>query len=247
MHQQAERFRAAAFDLDGTLIDTAPDLSVAVNAMLLGLNRRRLPEERIREHIGGGIERLVDRTLGESLGEAPDAAVRTTALAMFVRAYGEHLFQRSHLYPGVPETLHQFAGAGVAMCCVTNKQSRFALPLLEAAQLDSFFAFTLCADRTADRKPGPNMLLAACARLGVEPAELLYVGDSHADVVAARAAGCPVVAVDYGYGDKQSLTQAKPDGLVGDLRELLLFYMQPPERKRRPSNLVLLTEREHDA
>jgi phosphoglycolate phosphatase len=246
MHPRAEHFRAAAFDLDGTLIDTAPDLSVAVNAMLLGLNGRKLSEERIREHIGGGIERLVDRTLSEGLREVPDARVRSTGLAMFVRAYGEHLFQHSRLYPGVSETLHQLASAGVALCCVTNKQSRFALPLLEAARLNSLLAFTLCADRIADRKPSPNLLLAAGARLGIEPAELLYVGDSHADVAAARAAGCPVVAVDYGYGDKQSLAQARPDSMLGDLRELLLIYMQPLQNQRRP-NLVLLTEREHDA
>jgi phosphoglycolate phosphatase len=244
MHR-AERFRAAAFDLDGTLIDTAPDLSVAVNAMLLGLNVQKLPEERIREHIGGGIERLVERSLSERLGEAPGPALRATALSIFVRAYGEHLFHRSRLYPGVPETLHQLASAGIALCCVTNKQSRFAIPLLEAAQLDSLFAFTLCADRVSDRKPSPNLLLAACARLGVEPSELLYVGDSQADILAGHAAGCPVVAVDYGYGDKQSLAQSRPDSMVGDLRELLLMYMQLVQR--RSPNLALLTERDHDA
>ena len=174
-----EGFRAVAFDLDGTLIDTAPDLCAAANAMLLELGGRELAEHRIRALVGDGVARFVERALEEGLGmSAPDAALRSAAELLFARLYGEHLFDRSRLYPGVPETLHQFASAGIALCCVTNKESRFALPLLEAAQLDTLLAFTLCADRSTDRKPSPNMLLAACTRFAVKPAELLYVGDS---------------------------------------------------------------------
>ena len=99
--------------------------------------------------------------------------------------------------------MHQFASAGIALCCVTNKESRFALPLLEAAQLDTLLAFTLCADRSTDRKPSPDMPARMRALVLLSsPAELLYVGDSAIDVVAAHSAGCRVVAVDYGYGDK---------------------------------------------
>ena len=242
-----EGFRAAAFDLDGTLIDTAPDLCAAANAMLLELGGKELAEHRIRALVGDGVAKFVERALEEGLGMgAPDAALRSAAEALFARLYGEHLFERSRLYPGVPETLHQFASAGIALCCVTNKESRFALPLLEAAQLDTLLAFTLCADRSTDRKPSPNMLLAACTRLAVSPAELLYVGDSAIDVVAAHSAGCRVVAVDYGYGDKRSVEQARPHGIIGDLRELLLMCMQPLPA-RRSSGAVLLTERDYDS
>ena len=242
-----EGFRAVAFDLDGTLIDTAPDLCAAANAMLLELGGRELAEHRIRALVGDGVARFVERALKEGLGiSAPDAALRSAAELLFARLYGEHLFDRSRLYPGVPETLHQFASAGIALCCVTNKESRFALPLLEAAQLDTLLAFTLCADRSTDRKPSPTMLLAACTRFAVKPAELLYVGDSQVDVVAAHSAGCRVVAVDYGYGDKRSLEQARPHGIIGDLRELLLMYMQPLPARRSPG-VALLTERDYDS
>lgn len=241
-----ERLRAAAFDLDGTLIDTAPDLCAAANAMLVELGGKELAEQHLRALVGDGVARFVERALREGLGvTAPDAALCSSAESLFARLYGAHLFDRSRVYPGVPETLYQFASAGIELCCVTNKESRFARPLLEAAQLDTLLAFTLCADRATDRKPSPNMLLAACTRFAVEPAQLLYVGDSHVDVVAAHAAGCRVIAVDYGYGDMGSVEQARPDGTIGDLRELLLMYMQP--LPARPSQgALLLTERDHD-
>lgn len=241
MHRRAERFRAAALDLDGTLIDSAPDLCLAANAMLQELGGAHLPEHELRGLIGGGIDRLVDRTLQQGLGDAAsDAGLAAHARALFAQLYGEHLFDRSRVYPGVRETLYQFASAGIVLCCVTNKESRFALPLLEAARLDTSLAFTLCADRATDRKPSPTLLLNACARLRIEPADLLYVGDAHTDVVAARAAGCRIVTVDYGYGDPHALAQARPDGRIGDLRELLLVYMDP--LARRPPDLTLLTE-----
>lgn len=242
-----EGFRAVAFDLDGTLIDTAPDLCAAANAMLAELGGKELADPRLRAFVGDGVARFVERALREGLGvTAPDAALRSSAESLFARLYGEHLFDRSRLYPGVPETLHQLASAGIALCCVTNKESRFAQPLLEAAQLDSLLGFTLCADRTIDRKPSPNMLLAASTRFAVTPAELLYVGDSQIDVVAAHAAGCRVVAVDYGYGDRRSLEQARPHGIIGDLRELLMKYMQPLPA-RHSSGAVLIMERDHDS
>jgi len=212
---------AAAFDLDGTLVDTAPDLGAAANAMLSQMGGTPLEEHRLRGLIGGGITPLVTRALAMGLDLAPDTAQLASALALFMRNYGEHLFERSRVYPGVLETLGKLAAAGVPMCCVTNKLSQFALPVLEAAGLDRMLRFTVCADTPADRKPSPNLLFQACARLGVEPAGLLYVGDSDADVLAARAAGCRVVAVGYGYGERNSLVRASPERIVGDFREIL--------------------------
>ena len=117
--------------------------------------------------------------------------------------------------------------AALPLCCVTNKESQFALPLLEAAGLRERFLVTVCADRPEDRKPSPNMLLAACRQLDVEPAHLLYVGDSPADIAAARAAGCRVVAVTYGYGDHDVLAGARPDGLLGNLTEITSIGVRP--------------------
>jgi phosphoglycolate phosphatase len=214
--------RAAAFDLDGTLIDTAPDLGAAANAMLDEMGGRQLDARQLRALIGGGITPLVRRALAAGLDVSePDPAALALALALFTRFYGESLYERSNVYPGVIETLGALGRSGVPMCCVTNKLSRFALPVLEAAGLGDFLDFTVCADDPADRKPSPNLLFQACARLKVEPGDLLYVGDSDADVFAGSAAGCRVVAVDYGYGDRASLERARPDQIVGDIREIL--------------------------
>jgi len=126
------------------------------------------------------------------------------------------------------QALRSLADAGIALCCITNKDSMFAEPLLQEAGLGGFFAFTLCADRAEDRKPSPNMLLAACSRLGIAPAEMLYVGDTSMDIAAARAAGCPVIAVSYGYGKDHSNSEARADGFVDRLTDLVTMYLRSP-------------------
>ncbi|MGH8310912.1 MAG: phosphoglycolate phosphatase, partial [Steroidobacteraceae bacterium] len=221
MHTLSDCIDAVAFDLDGTLIDTAPDLGAAANMMLLILGGKPLPEECIPEMIGAGIDRFVGRVLrhGRS-GVAPHGALEAAATELFRDLYRKQLFTRSRVYPGVTAALRALDDAGITLCCVTNKESGFALPLLEAADLREFFALTLCADRGEDRKPSPNLLLAACAHIDVNPARMLYAGDSRTDVAAARAAGCRVVTVDYGYHHGLQLADARPDALIGNLLEI---------------------------
>jgi phosphoglycolate phosphatase len=229
MPKLTERVRAAAFDLDGTLIDTMGDLAAAVNLMLGMLGARELPEPRVRALVGNGVDQFVLRALTESLGNRPThSAQRSAALALFRRLYSQRLFKHSRVYPGVVQALRSLAEAGIKLCCITNKDSMFTEPLLREAELGDFFTFTLCADRAEDRKPSPNMLLAACARLGIAPAEMLYVGDTSIDIAAARAAGCPVIAVSYGYGKDHSTTQAKADGFVDRLTDLVTMYLRSP-------------------
>jgi len=229
MPKLTERIRAAAFDLDGTLIDNMGDLAAAVNLMLGMLGANELPEPRVRALVGHGVEQLVLRALTESLGNGPThSAQRSAALALFRRLYGQRLFKHSKVYPGVVQALRSLADAGIALCCITNKDSMFSEPLLQEAGLGGFFAFTLCADRAEDRKPSPNMLLSACSRLGIAPAEMLYVGDTSIDIAAARAAGCPVIAVSYGYGKDHSTTGAKADGFVDRLSDLVAMYLRSP-------------------
>jgi phosphoglycolate phosphatase len=227
-----ESLRAAAFDLDGTLIDTAPDLTSAANATLETLGSRSLPEHRISKLIGAGVDQFIRKTLTESIGEPPPDTLLRSATALFDRLYGERLFEDSRVYPGVVDALRALDYAGIALCCVTNKHSAFAVPLLEAAGLLDFFSFTLCADRPAHRKPKPDLLLAACAHLSVAPAEMLYVGDSHTDVAAADAAGCRVIMVDYGYDDGLSLHAATPDAIIGNLTEIVTMQVPPPADTR---------------
>src|ERR1700761_43911 len=230
-----ETIRAVAFDLDGTLIDTMGDLAASVNQMLSLLGAKELPEARVRALVGNGVETLVQRALNESVGNsATHAAQRSAALALFRRVYGQGLFKHSKVYPGVVDTLRALSEAGLALCCITNKDSAFAEPLLRAAGLSEFLSFTLCADRAEDRNPSPNMLLAACSRLGITPAEMLYVGDSSMDIAAARAAGSPVIAVSYGYGKDHAggPGDVQPDGRVDDMTEIVALSM--PQTSGKP-------------
>lgn len=219
---------AVAFDLDGTLIDTAPDLAAAANSMLRILGGRPLPEHRIAALIGDGLDPFVARVLEEGVGASQlDATLQQGAHVLLRNLYGRDLFARGRVFPGVVQTFQVLENAALPLCCITNKESRFALPLLEAAGLRERLAVTVCADRPEDRKPSPDMLFAACRQLGVESANLLYVGDSPSDIAAARAASCRVVAVTYGYGDHDVLAAARPDGLLGDLTKITSIRLRP--------------------
>src|SRR5947209_1084187 len=157
MPKLTERLRAVAFDLDGTLIDTMGDLAASVNRMLGMLGAKELPEARVRALVGNGVETLVHRALSESVGNsATHAAQRSAALALFRRIYSQGLFEHSKVYPGVVAALRSLSAAGLSLCCITNKDSAFAEPLLRQAGLSELLSFTLCADRAADRKPSPN-------------------------------------------------------------------------------------------
>lgn len=216
-----------ACDLDGTLVDTAPDLALAANSMLELFGYPALANEQIKALIGGGIERLVDGVLVESVSRAASAAVRSAALSRFRQLYAGRLFDQSRVYPGVLPGLRSLADAGIPVGCVTNKHSAFTLPLLDAAGLMQYFAFALCADRAEERKPQPSLLLAASVRFQVAPSQMLYVGDSPADIAAARAAGCPVAAVDYGYTDPGRLAENEPDWIIGSIAEIVALPAVP--------------------
>jgi phosphoglycolate phosphatase len=227
MPKLIERIRAAAFDLDGTLVDSAPDLALAANTMLENLGYAPLATRRIEALIGDGIDRLVEGVLIESIDRVAGPAVLAAASSRFRQLYAERLFVRSRVYPGVMAGLRSLRDAGMPACCVTNKHSAFTIPLLDAAGLTSYFAFALCADRAEERKPKPDLLLAASTRIHVAPEEMLYVGDSAADIAAARAAGCPVASVDYGYTDPRRLAEERPDWIIGSITELVALPAAP--------------------
>jgi phosphoglycolate phosphatase len=219
VHGLIDAVRAAGFDLDGTLVDSAPDIAAAANAMLQALGMRTLPVSHFPSLIGDGVDQLVLRALGESSGTSAPAAQHARACALYRDLYGRCLFQRSRVYPGVAAALRALHDAGVRLCCVTNKAAEFVAPLLEAAGLRSYFEFSLSPRDDGERKPSPAMLLAACTRLGTVPANFLYVGDSRTDILAARAARCVAIAVDYGY--HQGLAaELQPDAIIGNLLEL---------------------------
>lgn len=217
---------AVSFDLDGTLIDTAPDLGAAANMMLTMLGGRPLAESRIPGLIGAGIDEFVKKVLRES-GVIADAPLLEMAGRLFRNLYGQRVFQLSRIYPNVMMTLHTLRIQGLTLCCVTNKERRFAQPLLELAGLSGFFQALLCPEYPADRKPSPSLLYSACSQAEVEPIDMLLVGDSRADIAAAHAAGCRIVAVDYGYHRDPPLEELRPDAIVSDVKEIMELSVRP--------------------
>ena len=212
--------RAVAFDLDGTLVDSAPDIAAAANAMLAERGLRSLQLTRIVAAIGDGIDALVAQVLEESAGRAPDATGAAAAGERFRELYARDVFSASRLFPGVREGLDRLAARGLPMGCITNKARAFTAKILDRSGLAGRLAFVECPGSLDQRKPAPFMLLKACGDLGIAPRELLYVGDSGLDVAAARAARCPVVLVDYGYNRGRAVSEAGADAVIGSLEDL---------------------------
>ena len=210
------RISAVTIDLDGTLADTIPDLAAGANAMLAELGRPAVGLERIRTFVGKGIPKLVERTLTESFG---DAALMERALPVFERCYAECNGRHSALYPGVSEGLDTLRTMGVPLACVTNKSGRFTVPLLEHLGLARYFEQVVAGDTLAQKKPDPAQLLHACRGFGVAPGDMLVIGDSVNDAEAARAAGCPVFCVPYGYNEGRDVRELDVDAIVESLAE----------------------------
>lgn len=200
--------RGVLIDLDGTLIDTAPDIAAAANATLADLECAALEIAQVRSFIGEGIAVLVRRTLGERMSKSEVETKFAPALENFERHYASANGRYSSLYPGVAEGLRAMRGMGLKTGCVTNKSLRFAEPLLARFALLELLDTLVAGDSTAAKKPDPAPVLEACRRLGVPPQECVLIGDSAHDVHAARAAGMPFVAVPYGYGGKEDLQSA---------------------------------------
>lgn len=215
-----EAVRAVLFDLDGTLVDSVPDLATAVDATLAEFGREPAGEARVREWVGNGAQRLVKRALTGSMDGEPPAALFEQAFPRFLEHYGRHLSDRSRLYPGVAEALATLRAQGLALAVVTNKPERFVAPLLSALGIARDFAVVVGGDTLARKKPHPAPLLHAADALGAAPAATLMVGDSRNDVLAARAAGMGIVCVPYGYNHGEDIRLAAPDAVVEDLREL---------------------------
>ena len=205
------------FDLDGTLLDTLPDLAAAANAMLAELGRPPLPLATIAGFIGHGTVNLVARCLPDV---TDDATALDAAQAIFRRHYAIENGRRSQPFPGVMAALEQFAAAGLPLAVVTNKPAQFSEPLLVATGLADFFRFVICGDTLAEKKPHPLPLLHACQRFGVAPAENLHIGDSRHDAASARAAGCPVWLLPHGYNAGEPVRAADCDAIVASFDEI---------------------------
>ena len=206
-------------DLDGTLLDTIPDLAAAANLMLTELQRPALPESLIRNFVGKGIDNLIERTLTGSMDGKPDAALFQQALPIYERSYRAVNGKHTTLYPGVTAGLDWLRAQGYPLVCVTNKAERFTLPLLDYVSLSSYFEIIVAGDTLPQKKPHPAPLLHACTQLNVAPGEMLMIGDSINDAQAARAAGCPIFCVTYGYNEGHDVRTLDVDAVVESLVE----------------------------
>ncbi len=228
---------AAIIDLDGTMVDTMGDFCEALARMLTDLRLPPIARAQVERLVGKGSEHLIRSTLNFVLN-AQSASENRHSSAIELGARVEALYpeawasyQRHYLalngdyaavYPGVLEGLQRLKGAGLALACLTNKPLAFALPLLKIKGLEGYFSHVFGGDSFALKKPDPLPLLKTCEALGSQPARTLMVGDSSNDALAARAAGCPVVLVTYGYNHGEPIRGVDADGFVDALAELRL-------------------------
>ncbi|REC96616.1 phosphoglycolate phosphatase [Kushneria indalinina] len=224
MHDALHDIDLILYDLDGTLIDSAPDLALAVDEMMKAMDLSPVGIDRVRDWVGNGSRRLVERALlhaGAFGGQGPDSAQLDDALALFMQFYEQHMMSNTYCYPGVIDCLEAQRERGIAQALVTNKPSRFIDPLLEAMGLDGFFSHALGGDALAQKKPDPTPLLHIAGLLDIAPERVLMIGDSRSDVQAARAAGCRCLAVTYGYNHGEPIAALNPDHLLDSLEELV--------------------------
>lgn len=218
------RFSAVLFDLDGTLIDTIPDIIHAVNAMCNDLGLPILDDATITAYVGRGSDNLVKRVLAHNT----DTSLVSTdsvdqALQIFQKRYHEVNGKDSRLFDGVMQGLQAFAHTGARLAIVTNKPTEFTLPLLRLTGLIDFFDAIVCGDTCSEKKPHPMPVLHACQLLGVSPEHALLIGDSVNDALAARAAQVAVLILPYGYNEGQDVRDLEVDDIVESITDAALW------------------------
>jgi phosphoglycolate phosphatase len=211
--------KAVVIDLDGTLLDTAEDLADSAMAMAADLGLPPVDLATVKTYIGNGVSRLVKRVLVRDMEAEPDKELFARAMPIYEKHYTEWVARKSRPFPGVVEGLQAFKAMGLHVACITNKAERFTLPLLKDTGLFPFFEIILSGDSLPERKPSPLPLLHACQYFGIEPEELLLIGDSLNDTQAARAAGCPVFCVPYGYNRGRPVAELDLDAVVPTLAD----------------------------
>lgn len=207
-------------DVDGTLVDSVPDLGYCVNSMMRELGMSGHAEDKVREWVGNGVERLVRRALIGKLQGEPDEELFRKGYPLFLDCYAINTSARSCLYPGVREGLDLLHSRDYVLGSVTNKATQFTVPLMKDLGIYNDFAVVVAGDTLDKQKPDPDPLLFAAERMGVAPGDCLMVGDSISDVKAARAAGFQIVCVPYGYNHGDDIHDANPDAVIDSLVQL---------------------------
>ena len=219
------RVSAVMLDLDGTLVNSAPEIAAAINLMLADLNRPLLPLKQVESYVGEGAAVLIKRCLNSQqhisrLNDEPDAALFAVAQSSFFAHYANNVTD-SKPYDGVLEGLQALREKGLKLACVTNKPEKFTLPLLQKSGLAEFFEMVVSGDSLPKKKPHPMQLQHICEKFDVPTYEAMLIGDSETDIAAAHAAGCFIVTVPYGYNQGRPIDESKVDAMIADLTELV--------------------------
>ncbi len=220
MANKIPTIRAIAIDLDGTLLDTIPDLCGAVNLTLAALNLPAIPLETVKTFVGKGLMAHVGKSLRFVLERDPTERELHGALDLYRRFYFEHIADRTTLYPGVIDGLEAFKARGLPLSVVTNKWTANSLTLLEKFNLAQYFDHVVCGDTLTSNKPEAGMIFYSAGQHRVHPREMLMIGDSGNDSRAAQAAGSPVVLMSYGYSEGENLVDLRADAIVSTFTDI---------------------------
>lgn len=207
-------------DLDGTLVDSVPDLAWCTNRMLEELGQPPCGESQVRNWVGNGVEKLLKRALTGDMHGEPDEARYEQALLLFMDLYRNNSCRRSELYPGVIKGLDWLQSENIHLGCVTNKPEAFTLPMLQTLQIRDYFEIVISGDTLPQKKPDPAPLLHGAAYFSVSADKALMIGDSESDVKAARGAGFRIVCMSYGYNHGTDIRSAEPDAVIDSFAEL---------------------------
>jgi phosphoglycolate phosphatase len=207
-------------DVDGTLVDSVPDLAYCVDEMMKALGREPHGEAKVRDWVGNGVERLTRRALIGQLDGEPSDEDFAKGYPIFLELYKDNTSKRSCLYPGVREGLDYMKSQGYLLGCVTNKDAQFTIPLLKGLGIYDEFGIVVSGDTLPVKKPDPQPLLHAAAHFGVGAEDSLMLGDSKSDVTAARNAGFQIVCMSYGYNHGEDIRNYSPDAVIDSMEEL---------------------------
>jgi phosphoglycolate phosphatase len=207
-------------DLDGTLVDSVPDLAWCVDEMMKALNMPVRGEDKVRKWVGNGVPRLIERALIDDLDGYPDESTFNKAAPIFMALYAKNSSKRSQLYPHIKDGLTWLKQQGIRLGCVTNKDEQFTLPILKDLEIYDFFEIVICGDTLPLKKPDPAPLLHGAKFFGIEPENAMMIGDSISDVKASRAAGFNIVCMSYGYNHGIDIRTANPDAVIDSFAEL---------------------------
>ena len=207
-------------DVDGTLVDSVPDLAYCVDEMMQQIDQPAHGEAKVRDWVGNGVERLVRRALSGTLDGEPSDEEFDKAYPIFLDLYAENTSKRSHLYEGVREGLDYLLSQDYKLGCVTNKAAQFTEPLLEDLGIAGDFKIIISGDTLPKKKPDPMPLLYGAEYFGVTAENAMMIGDSVSDVKASRAAGFQIICMSYGYNHGEDIRDYDPDAVIDSMTEL---------------------------